>query len=202
MGTESTNIVGSVGARARSGRWRVFAISYLCFLLVLAVAGFGLSSSIKAYVKLSLQEEITRNLTQKAQLIANRVNADRAHSIEVIASQEGQAAGARATVIDTNGQVVADSEVRVSSLQNEGRTPEFVAALRGATGTEIRSRNGAEILFVAVPVSGGAVRLACPVSDVETLTRQVEPRVLWGCVLTALAAFALSGAMTWIFQPR
>ena len=202
MGTESTNIVGSVGARARSGQWRVFAISYLCFLLVLAVAGFGLSSSIKAYVKLSLQEEITRNLTQKAQLIANRGNADRAHSIEVIASQEGQAAGARATVIDTNGQVVADSEVRVSSLQNEGRTPEFVAALRGATGTEIRSRNGAEILFVAVPVSGGAVRLACPVSDVETLTRQVEPRVLWGCVLTALAAFALSGAMTWIFQPR
>ena len=202
MGTESTNIVGSVGARARSGRWRVFAISYLCFLLVLAVAGFGLSHSIKAYVKLSLQEEITRNLTQKAQLIANRVNADRAHSIEVIASQEGQAAGARATVIDTNGQVVADSEVRVSSLQNEGRTPEFVAALRGATGTEIRSRNGAEILFVAVPVSGGAVRLACPVSDVETLTRQVEHGVLWGCVLIALAAFALSGATTWILQPH
>ena len=202
MGTESPNSLSTLRARARSGRWRAFAIAYICFLLVLAVAGFGLSYSIKAYVKRSLQEEITRSLTQKAQLVANRINADRAHNIEVIASQEGQAAGARSTVIDTNGQVVADSEVRVSSLQNEGRTPEFVAALRGATSTEIRSRNGAEILFVAVPVSGGAVRLACPVSDVETLTRQLEHKVLWGCVLIALAAFALSGAMTWILQTR
>jgi two-component system phosphate regulon sensor histidine kinase PhoR len=202
MGTESPNIVGALGARARSARWRRFAIAYICFLLLLAAAGFGLSHSIKAYVKFSLQEEISRNLTQKAQLVANRINADRAHNIEVIASQEGQAAGARATVIDTNGQVVADSEVRVSTLQNEGRTPEFVAALRGATGTEIRSRNGVEILFVAVPVSGGAVRLASPVSDVETLTRQLEHSVLWGCVLIALGAFALSGAMTWILQPN
>jgi len=197
MGIETPNLVGPLRATAGSRRWRIFAITYACCLLMIAAAGFGLSYWIKAHVKLSLQDEITRNLIQKAKLVANRVNADRSHGIEVIASQEGQAAGARATFVDSNRQVVADSEVPVSSLQNEGERAEFAAALRGATGIEIRNRNGAEVLFVAVPVSGGAVRLACPISDTETLTSQLEHRILSGCVLAALVAFALSAVLTW-----
>jgi hypothetical protein len=202
MATESPKVVGLSRAIASSGRWRVFAIVFVCFLLMIAAAGFGLDFWIKGQVKLCLRDEITRNLIQKAQLVANRINADRAHAVEVIASQEGQAAGARATVIDTNRQVVADSEVPVSSLQKEGTSPEFSAALRGATGTEIRNRNGAEVLFVAVPVSGGAVRLACPISDIDMLTRQLEHRILWGCVLAALTALLLSGVLTWMIEPR
>jgi hypothetical protein len=197
MGTEIPNLVGTLPVTARSRRWRIFAITYSCSLLMIAAAGFSLSYWIKDHVKFSLEDEITRNLTQKAKLVANRINADRSHNIEVIASQEGQAAGARATFVDSNGQVVADSEIPVSSLQNDGHSPEFSAALRGATGIEIRNRNGADILFVAVPVSGGAVRLACPISDMETLTRQLEHRVLSVCVLAALVAFALSAVLTW-----
>lgn len=188
--------------KAISGRWWVFIITYVCLLLMITVAGFGLSDWIKWHFKLSVEDEITRNLTQKAQLVANRINTDRAHSIEVIASQEGQAAGARATVIDTNGQVVADSEVSMSSLRNEGRSPEFFEALRGGTGTQIRNRNGADVLFVAVPVSGGAVRLACPISDVESLTGHLRRRIFWGCALAAVFAFALSILLAWIVQPH
>jgi len=197
MGTETPDIVRTLPATVRSGRWRIFAVTYICCLLMVAVAGFGLSYWIKDHVKHSFEDEITRNLTQKAKLVANRINADRSHSIEVIASQEGQAAGARATFVDSNGQVVADSEISVSSLEKEGRSPEFATALRGATGVEIRNHNGAHVLFVAVPVSGGAVRLSCPISDIETLTRQLEQRILWGCVLAALVALALSGVLTW-----
>ena len=195
-------MVGIRRAAAGSARWRIFAVTYISFLFMIAAVGFGLSYWIKGHVKLSLRDEITRNLTQKAQLVANRINADRAHSVEVITSQEGQAAGARATVVDTNRQVVADSEVSVASLPDEGHRPEFAAALRGTTGTEVRSRNGAEVLFVAVPVSGGAVRLACPISDVDTLIRQLGHRIFLECGLAALIALALSGALTWIIQPR
>jgi hypothetical protein len=197
MGTETPNLVGPLRATASSRRWRIFAITYACCLFLIVAAGLGLSYWIKVHVKLSLQDEITRNLIQKAKLVANRINADRSHTIEVIASQEGQAAGARATFVDSNRQVVADSEVSVSSLHDEGNSAEFATALRGATGIEIRSRNGADVLFVAVPVSGGAVRLACPISDTETLTRQLEHRILAGCLLAALAAFALSGVLAW-----
>ena len=195
MGTESPSIVCVSRATSKSARWRVFALIYICFLLMIVAVGLFVSSWMQTHVKHSLQDEITRNLIQKARLVANRISADRAHGIEVIASQEGLAAGARATVIDSNGQVVADSEVPISSLENEGRSPEFAAALRGITGTEIRNRNGAEVLFVAVPVSGGAVRLAYPISDVSGVTAQLSSRILWCFVPAALVGLIVCGAI-------
>ena len=180
---------------SRAGRgfsWRVFAITYGAFLLMIAVAAVCVGYWAHEHLKPALQQEITRNLVQKAQMLSDRVNADRTHGIEVIASQEGQAAGARATIIDTNGRAVADSEVPLSALEGEGRLPEFAAALRGATGIQTRSRNGVQVLFVAVPVSGGAVRLACPLSDVEIAVNQVTKKLLIACILAALAGLALS----------
>lgn len=176
--------------------WKVFAVCYLSFLVIIALVAGVLGYSLRDRVRRTLQDEITRNLTQKAQMLANRVNADHAHGIDVIASQEGQAAGARATVIDTNGNAIADSETAVSSLKNEGRLPEFAAALRGSTGIEIRSRNGAQVLFVAVPVSGGAVRLAYPLADVETAESEVTHRLLIACVIAIAVAGTLSALIS------
>src|SRR6185503_7979905 len=161
----------AISAPNRRRYWRIFALTYLSFLIMIAVVVGTVGYSLREHVKHALRGEITRNLTQKAQMLANRINDDHAHGIDVITSQEGQAAGARATVIDTNGKAIADSEVPVASLEDQGRLPEFAAALRGSTGVDVRTRNGAEVLFVAVPVSGGAVRLAYPLSDINVATR-------------------------------
>src|SRR2546425_7837218 len=94
-----------------NGRLRVFAILFTAFLVIIAVSVFGIIHMTQRRWQSVLQDEITRNLTQKAQMLANRINADHGHGIDVIASQEGQAAGARATIVDSNGKVVADSEI-------------------------------------------------------------------------------------------
>lgn len=176
--------------------WKIFATIYIALLIMLAIVAGAVGYSLRERVQHTLQDEITRNLTEKAQMLANRVNADHAHGIDVITSQEGQAAGARATVIDTNGNAIADSEIAVSTLQNEGRLPEFAAALRGSTGVEIRSRNGAQVLFVAVPVSGGAVRLAYPLADVEAAQNEVTRRLLFACVIAIAVAGTLSAVIS------
>jgi hypothetical protein len=147
------------------------------------------------HIRRTLLDEITRNLAQKAHLVADRVNADRGRSLRVIASQEGQAAGARATIIDSNGQVVADSEAPVPAQENMGKLPEFTAALSGQTGTEIRGRDGIQILFVAVPVSGGAVRLSYPLADVDAAAKQLKERFLITCAGLALAGLAVSAVI-------
>jgi two-component system, OmpR family, phosphate regulon sensor histidine kinase PhoR len=140
-----------------------------------------------------LRTEIERGLTQKAQMFASEVN-DHTRSIGALTSQEGQRAGARATVVDMNGKVIADSEVRVGDLQNEGRRPEFAAALHGDTGSDVRSRNtfGIPVLYVAVPVSGGAVRLAYPLADVSIATARGTRVLVFSCIVAVLAAFVVS----------
>jgi len=179
-------------ARERPARLPVFFILFTSFLAMIAATAISMSRTTDRYWQSVLRVEIERSLTQKAQLFASRVNTDRTHRIEDITSQEGQHAGARATVIDVNGKVIADSQIPVAALENEGRRPEFGTALRGETGMDTRKRNGIPVLYVAVPVSGGAVRLAYPLADVEIAAAHARQVLLLGTLVAVFAAFAIS----------
>jgi len=178
--------------RERPGRLPFFLILFSSFLAMIAATAISVGYTVHRYWESVLQVEIERSLVQKAQLFASRVNTDHASRIEDITSQEGQHAGARATVIDVNGKVIADSEVPVVALENEGQRPEFVTALRGETGIETRKRNGIPVLYVAVPVSGGAVRLAYPLADISIATAHARQILLLGSIVAVLAALAIS----------
>jgi two-component system, OmpR family, phosphate regulon sensor histidine kinase PhoR len=180
------------GAREKPARLPVFLILFISFLAVIAATDFAVGFTIDRYWKSTLRAEIVRSLTQKAELFASRVNTDRISKIEDIAAQEGQHAGARATVIDGNGIAIADSQVPVAALENEGQRPEFSTALRGDTGIETRNHNGIPVLYVAVPVSGGAVRLAYPLADVEIAAAHARQVLLLGTLVAVFAALAIS----------
>ncbi len=174
---------------------RIFFKLLAAFVLVIVAATATLDFSIRRAWESSLRQEIERDLRQKAVMLANRVNTDREHDVQDIVSQEGQAAGARATVIDLTGKVLADSEASAGSMENYAARPEFVAALKGEVGTDTRrSRTlGVPFLYVAAPISGGAVRLAYPLSDIEAATSQVR-RTLWlGSAIAFLAALLVAG---------
>jgi two-component system phosphate regulon sensor histidine kinase PhoR len=178
--------------QAKSARLRAFLILLAAFLTLIAAAAISVGYTLDHYWESVLRVEIERSLTQKAELFASRINTDHTTRIEDIASQEGQHAGARATVIDGNRKVIADSEIPVAVLQNEGQRPEFATALRGDTGIETRNHNGIPVLYVAVPVSGGAVRLAYPLADVEIATAHARQVLLLGSLVAALSALAIS----------
>jgi two-component system phosphate regulon sensor histidine kinase PhoR len=176
-------------------RNRIFFKLLAAFVLVIAAATATLDFSIRRAWERSLTQEIERNLTQKAVMFAHRVDADRQHSLQEIAAQEGEAAGARATIIDHEGKVLADSEADASTMENHSHRTEFVAALHGSIGSETRRSHtlGIPFLYVAAPVAGGAVRLAYPLSDVEALTRPVRRTLLLASALAFLAALILAG---------
>ncbi len=159
---------------------------------MIAATAISMGYTVHRYWEIVLRIEIERSLTQKAQLFASRVNTDHATKIADMTSQEGQHAGARATVIDVNGKVIADSEVPVAALENEGQHPEFGTALRGETGIETRKRNGIPVLYVAVPVSGGAVRLAYPLADISIAAAYARRVLLLGSIVAVFAALAIS----------
>ena len=182
---------------------RIFFKLMAVFLIVIAATAAILDVMIGGAWQSSLRAEIERNLNQKTLLFAHRVETDRAHSLSEIAAQEGLAAGARATVIDASGKVLADSESNPANMENHASRKEFAAALSGHPGeSERRSATlGIPFLYVAVPVSGGAVRLAYPLSDVEAVQAQVRRRMLWGSTI-ALAIALLIAASTSICTSR
>jgi two-component system phosphate regulon sensor histidine kinase PhoR len=143
-----------------------------------------------------LREDIQRNLIQKTLMFANRAKYDRG-SVQDLVAQEAHAAGARATLIDASGRVLADSEADETAMENHADRPEFVSALRGEVGTDTRKSRTLSIsfLYVAAPISGGAVRLAYPMSEVDARVGHVRWMLLMGSLATfsvaiVVAAFA------------
>jgi two-component system phosphate regulon sensor histidine kinase PhoR len=175
---------------------RIFFKLLAVFLIVIAATAATLDVMLGSAWEASLRTEIERNLTQKTRLFAHRVETDRAHSLTEIAAQEGLAAGARATIIDASGKVLADSESNPADMENHATRKEFAAALTGQTGkNERRSATlGIPFLYVAVPVSGGAVRLAYPLSDVEAVQAQVNRRLIWGSTIALFLALLIAAS--------
>jgi two-component system phosphate regulon sensor histidine kinase PhoR len=180
---------------------RIFFKLLAAFFIVIAATAATLDVMLGSAWESSLRTEIERNLTQKTLLFAHRVDADRTHSITEIATQEGQTAGARATIIDASGTVLADSESSPGAMENHATGPEFAAALAGKTGSNER-RNatlGIPFLYVAAPISGGAVRLAYPLSDGEAVQAQVRRRLLQGSAVAMTISLLLAAAASiWI----
>ena len=176
-------------------RSRIFFKLLAAFALVIAAATITLDISVRRAWEKSLTQEIARNLTQKTKLFAERVETDRQHSLQQIASEAGLDAGARATIIDHEGKVLADSEANAETMENHSHRKEFVAALNGEVGSETRRSHtlGIPFLYVAAPFTGGAVRLAYPLSDVEAATEQVRRTLLMSSLLAFVVALIISG---------
>jgi len=166
------------------------------FLLVIGVTAITLQLTVHNVWERTLREQIERNLKQKTLMFAYRVEADRQHSLADIAAQEGQAAGARATVIDPTGKVLADSEADPGTMENQRHRREFASALAGQIGVDEGSAQslGVPFLYVAVPVSGGAVRLAYPVPEMEITDRPLTVALFWGS-MTALVFAVIVAAV-------
>src|SRR5208337_1798446 len=114
---------------------RIFFKLLAAFLIVIAATALTLDVMLGSAWEASLRAQIERDLTQKTLLFAHRVETDRTRSITEITAEEAQAAGARATVIDASGKVLADSESNPATMENHAGRPEFVAALAGKTGS-------------------------------------------------------------------
>ena len=175
-------------------RNRIFFKLLAAFFVVILAAAVTFDVMVGGAWQASLRTEIERNLIQKTELLAHRVETDRSHSLPDIAAQEGQSAGARVTIIDPRGQVLADSETLPSNLENYAARPEFVAALSGKIGRDERrsATVGTPFLFVAAPIAGGAVRLAYPLSDVEAVSAQVRGRLARATGLAFLFALLVA----------
>ena len=200
MGTDAQTTSGTAnnGMKLRS-QLRIFLRLFLFFLVVIAAAAIA-AHTIQNFHQNDLRAKITRDLTRKAEAFATRLNSDRNTKLADLTAQAAQQAGARATVVDGNGDVLADSQVPLAALEKEGSQPEFAAALRGTVGVRTRSHKpfGIPVLYVAVPVPGGAVRLSTPLAELEAASTYARELLLRGCVIAVLAALLISALVAGI----
>ena len=174
-------------------RRRIFLKLFLAALLVITASTLTLSALIRQAWTGMLRSEIQTSLRQKTLMFASRATSVAPASLPEITRQAARAGGARVTVIDAAGKVLADSEADSETMENHAARPEFATALRGQVGTSTRwSRTlGVEFLYVAVPIPGGAVRMAYPLSSIREANRRVTLDLLKASAVAVLVAMVL-----------
>jgi len=183
-------------------RSRIFLKLTLAALALIVVATIIIDFAVRRAWEESLRREIQLSLTQKVLLFANQLQDANNPNLPRLVPEIGKAANARATVIDRSGKVLADTDANPDQMENHATRPEFQAALKGEVGNNIRRSHtlGIEFLYVAAPVNNGAVRLAYPLSAVQSTTAQVRRNLveaslvalLFSLLLAALAAQSIA----------
>jgi two-component system phosphate regulon sensor histidine kinase PhoR len=177
---------------------RIFLKLFAASLIVIAACMLTMNVLVQKAWERMLRNEIESSMREKTLLFASRVAGAPRDSLRQIAKETASQANERATVIDSDGKVLADSEADPATMENHAGRPEFVQALRGQLGSATRSSHtvGVEFLYEAAPVPGGAVRLAHPLSAVREADRRVQMDLLKSSAVAALVALVLAGIAT------
>jgi len=174
------------------------------FLAVIVAGTFVLSVEISREWRLSLTSQVEKSLQQETRLFALRVENDTSQPVQEVAKQVSEATGARATIIDRAGNVLADSEADPETMENHAQRPEFVAALKGSEGEASRTSKtlGIDFLYTAAPIKNGAVRLAYPLAAIKESSAGIQKSLIRGSLLALLIAVIVAAAAAVLIARR
>jgi len=158
---------------------------FVTYVVLVAASTVTLVLASDHALRPRLLRDATGEITRETAYLARAVGALRGPALDSLVHQLGRATGHRLTVIDRAGHVVADSDfpqAELPTLENHATRPEFVAALAGGTGTDMRRSvtTGRWEIKVAMPVAGGAVRVSTPLPQVDAVVRDAQNAVLLG----------------------
>ncbi len=164
-------------------------------LLWHAVAVLGVLLALGVVVDRVLEhyfvEQLTDSLVSDARAVQQTLPPGDPVESGIIAL--GRAMGVRITVIRTDGVVLADSEHDPATMENHRTRPEVVQALAGHVGVSSRpsATIGIPFRYVALPPAGGRiVRVALPLTSVQSRLRVVRAILAAGLAFAALAGLA------------
>ncbi|NPU84528.1 MAG: HAMP domain-containing protein [Syntrophaceae bacterium] len=114
--------------------------------------------------------------------------------------------GARVTVVDAAGKVLAESATQSEIRETHLHRPEFQEARLRGKGRAVRYSQtlGVDMLYVAFPIRGtdgesGFVRLALPLTEVRTSLKNLQESLLITGLLALSASLLFAAVFSWRF---
>jgi len=179
--------------------WKFFGAFIFLTLIVVLVLSFFVS------IKLSdnFEQKITEELQSNAILVSDILKTDLLEGQQKIIREKTLALAdklsLRITVINEQGNVLADSEKDPAEMENHRDRPEVISAMETGFGQSTRPSEtlGYNTKYVAVSAKDGnrilgIVRFALPLSEVQLQIRLIYRVVLFGALAAILIALTVA----------
>ncbi len=183
----------------RQMRWQIASAYTLLILLALA----GLAAALYAVTRDTYQRTLEAGVAGQARLVAalaDSVPPDGADaSLVPLVADLGRQIQARVTLIDAQGQILANSLLPPERYTDQHDRPEVAAALASGLGETARysTATGDDRFYVAVPFGQagglhGVARVGVLLATIAAAQAQIGLAVLAAAVLAALLAVGLA----------
>ena len=167
-----------------------------CLLLIALIT---VDYSANQVAKASYIQNLVQQLSDKGRMVA--ISSDPSSLTLDQARNIAKAAQARLTVVRADGKVLVDSDADAARMENHSNRPELIEAFHGQVGWSERQSAtiGVPFLYVAIPISGGAIRLAMPISAIDGQVNQIRGRILFSTALAFLPAILIAALFSrWV----
>jgi two-component system phosphate regulon sensor histidine kinase PhoR len=178
------------------------------FLLIAVTVGV-LDFSLTRYAARREVQSLQMRLEAEARILATEVADNPPPQMEDWARRVAQQTGARVTLIDPAGTVLADSSLDPEAMENHAQRPEIQAAYREGVGSSIRRSDtlNRDLCYVALRVTYHGdpkyvLRLAMPLEAVDSSIAAVRKRILWASLDAALVALVIAYFFSQSFTQR
>ena len=174
--------------------------TYLLMIMLILLAIIAiLSVTLRQYYLENAQNHLERETRLAVSMLENQgIDPQSIDYLDHISHMVADSIDARVTIVDTEGEVLADSMYDESQLGPHNSRPEIFQALQGGTGVSIRysDTEGQQMVYVALPFATpdmqGVVRLARSLEEVEAVHYHVLLLILLAIVLIGVIAGIIS----------
>lgn len=185
--------------------WKL-GLTYLALLL-------GVLLTVDLYSASVLRREYLRSANEKLASFLSLVQARPPHLenlVELRAWAEWMASGgARVTVIESDGHVLADSAQDPETMENHSQRPEIQEALATGTGESVRHSKTVDqdLVYRAIryqPPGGSLViiRMALPLAQIDSSLADLRKRLLAASLVILVLGTILSLGFSQVFATR
>ncbi len=186
--------------------WQIFPANLVIILGAMLAVTCYVSSAVQNFY----YQQMTSVLEARAYLIKGQVNellsSSNIDALRSFVRRSGRDARTRITVINLDGDVLADSNEDPDIMESHKTRPEIVSAYGGIPGSSIRFSNTLQenMLYVSVPLlqndysSGtiaetigqvtGVLRVAIPVTVIKQTLRDIQTKIAFGAIAVILIA--------------
>lgn len=179
-------------------RRRIFFKLLAAMVLVVLIAAGMLDVSQQNILQSSLRDQLARNLLARARPLAQRVASASTSSLLALAQEESRVSPGRVTILEKNGNVIAD----VESGRSISRATLASVPLNGSDLRDILVRHrpfgrrtGKNLLYVSVPAGPYIVRLGYSLRDIRDTLGVVRRSLLWATLLALLLAILVAAVL-------
>ncbi|MDE2860043.1 MAG: ATP-binding protein [Chloroflexota bacterium] len=180
-------------------QWRI-VLSYTVLIIVsMGAVSIYLVNFVRDTYISGLEERLEREAVLAAESLAPFLDGGLdLDGLRETGERVGGLIEARVTVMDRDGEVLADTWERPDQLQNQAQRPEVREALAGdiSWSTRVSAAQGEELLYTAAPIQAdgelvGVARVAIPTSAIHSNVSRIITTIAISAVVVSVLSLAL-----------